>query len=208
MKTGSVADVTGSQLLSNSVAGIGGGIYMERGTSTWLQDTQMTANSAGDVGGALFALNGCTMTLLRCYLSSNAATVGSALTADGNAWVRIYRSTFSGNVAALRGGAVALMFNVNAAFQSCTFDAANTAGVYGGAVFVSSGARLSMIACNLSESVATVGGALYSEGGTVQLTGCTFGANRAADDGGGLAVRGKASLYTTRCTCTSHTLNC
>ena len=104
---GGTLAVTHSTVSGNSGGGgLGGGILASGGTLTVTHST-VSGNSAGfgGSGGGIY-VDGGTLTVTDSTLASNSALGGGALSIVRSPNARVTNATFSGNSAALRGGAI------------------------------------------------------------------------------------------------------
>ena len=165
--------------------GMGGGVYVERGTFT-MTGGVIKDNEAGMSGGGLYIFRA-TGTLSGGSITGNtAAYYGGGIYAYTEA--SITGGTVSGN-SAMYGGGVYAYYNVTLSDLSI---ADNTATYWGGGVYASYGVTMS--GCSVTGNVASDasssrGGGIYLGDSTLTMTGSSLSGNSAAR-GGGLYVAG------------------
>jgi hypothetical protein len=184
------ADVTLRNVrVTDSVAATGGGIWNDGLSSPTLIGCTLARNVA-DVGGGLF-VSGPTATIERTTFQENVAVfVGGAIAHQGAA-LTVRDGTFVRNRGDY-GGALSLSDGTSRV-ERCWFEG-NTAGLFGGAVIVRTGAvaRIESSVMTASASVGH-GGAVTVWTATLELQGVTIAGNRAAF-GGGFVVKDGAHL--------------
>ncbi len=194
---GALLTMEGSQVLENSTAGRGGGIYASSlGTSNTsrleLRNTTITGNVAGQLGGGLCLGQATQLTLEDSHVMTNQAAVhGGALYASSFGTsqmprLEIHGSTLSGNTAASGvGGGLALGTNVQATVDHSAIDN-NRAWNRGGGIYIS----------NLA------GGAEFSSTLTLensQVSGNQLMATSGTSLGGGILAGTRVHLTITDC---------
>ncbi len=181
-----------------------------RGTMTdcVFSDNDNTKGAVFHVSAAVSIYWGAVAVFNRCTFSGNLASAGAALNTDSNAEVTLNDCLFSGNLVALHqgnnaqdcGGAVkvssgATLVANNTVFSGNGVVAAATVG-YGGALWIeSAGCNVTInggsFTGNYVANPAGKGGAVFLQGGTLNLNGVTFRENActaAATTTGGGAV--------------------
>ncbi len=185
-----VAGTTIGDNVADGASGSGGGIF-NAGTLT-VTDSSIGGNTANRAGGGIETIGGTSVTLTRTGLVGNevgdAPGNGGGLHAGGNAVVSIAESSITGNTATEGGG----LWNSAAGTMTVTRSlvAGNSADAGGGIYNDGDGGTITLIASTISgNSATTIGGGVFSEGGTVEHTSVTIAMNTAAT-GGGIAVTG------------------
>lgn len=144
---GATLTFNGTSFLNNSAVFDGGALWLSDSTASLSGDTEFVGNSA-DSGGAMLVLDGSSVSWTGdTKFTSNAAladggAVGSVALSDSSPQSSALSidgpTVFSENTAELNGGALALLGGLSVQFG--TWDARfveNTAGMAGGAVYVS-----------------------------------------------------------------------
>jgi hypothetical protein len=194
--------LSGCQLVNNTAATDGGGLYLDDLRALDASDCVLERNTAtaGRGGGAVISGGGNSNALMsRIRFASNAAPAGSGggLHVDaslGAADVKCGQCSFQGNMAGQDGGGFAALGLASLDCSACSA-AANTAGQRGGWIHCSGCTALRLSQSNASEnSAGGAGGAVSCEGcGQVDAQAGAFTGNAGAS-GGGLAVRGAVSI--------------
>jgi hypothetical protein len=157
----------------------GGAIRVSAGASVLLDHCTLTENRSAYGGGALAVTEKARATLIECELTSNTTTSAAF---HGGA---IYIAT--GGHVTIEGGKV----------SSNILDAASQSG---GAIAMSDSSTLLMIDVAMqSNSVTSVGGGLYMDGGTATLRNCYLSSNYASGAGGAIEARNDADLWVEDC---------
>ncbi len=169
------ATLTGSAVtFSNGLASEGGAIYLAAGSVLELDESTFAFNTA-QRGGAVFAKEGSTVDVESGTFADNDAFSGDGgaiRVMDGSA-LSVTDTLFERNTSTARGGHIAAQdADVTVAGASFT---AGSAGVNGGALFVSS-----------------VGG------GTVEIDASSFVGNQSTDDGGAVFLAGVGGYHIVR----------
>ena len=159
----------------------GGAIQIRDGGNLKLYDGIITGNTSDTSGGAIRLGAGATFLMADGEISNNTAISGTTLKSGGaismvtGGSVQILGGTIKNNTGS-DGGAIYTQSNTT--IKNCTISS-NNAG-RGGAVFVSSGAVLTMENCTIedNEMNAAGAGAVYVTASTATLTGCTITGNR------------------------------
>jgi predicted outer membrane repeat protein len=169
----------------NNVAGLGGGAICVRsqpGTKVQIANTSFfgnqATNPASGLGGALYIEYGTAVVRDSIFLLNN-GVLGGAIQVNDAAQLTMASGSLSSNTA-----------------------------VYGGGIFVGLGARADILGPTIpsfftSNAASDSGGAIFNNGGTVQISNGTFSANSAAPDvvlsgyGGAIANLGVMTITTT-----------
>ena len=155
------SSVDGNESLEN-----GGGIYAGSYTNVEINNSNVFNNS-GDKGGGINVANG-SVTLNNSAVNDNAGADGGGIFADSGDIV-MTNSQVTGNTAI----------------------AGNGGGVYVGKRPGEEGALLNATDSTINDNVAESGGAVHSDGGTVNLNNTTANNNLSSEDGGAInAVNG------------------
>lgn len=176
----------------------GGGLLCYDGNSPLVNDCVFTSNYAVE-GGAIAAFNSSAPIITNCTIESNTAQRGAGIlfrtgpdTQETGAWVE--GSTFKGNAASDRGGAVYIDYGAWPSFSNCDFSL-NTAVGNGGAVYVdNNSSQLSVIntwfdECEFQSNISwNRGGGFSVYEGRVHLSSSTLTDNSAETGGGGIAL--------------------
>ena len=201
---------------------VGGGLYNVRGRPTILNCT-FRANLAGN-GGAVYSEGG-SLQLIQCEFHANAALLKEKKFADRlEGWygqgggvdtergiLTIEKCRFTDNLAAKGGGVSGIGWrgsvppgeeDTKVVLTDCTF-LDNRATVSGGGVFVESTTPV-LTRCIFTRNSADTGGAIYSLGGAGLFTACSFTANSAGHEGGGMANSLANATVLTNCTFVSN----
>ncbi len=176
----------------------GGGLLCYDGNSPTVQSCIFSNNYAVE-GGAIAAYKYSAPTITDCVITSNTAEraagmllrTGPDTQATGS---QISGTTFTGNSANDRGGAVYIDYGAWPGFTGCTFDS-NTAMGNGGAVYVdNNSSQLATVetwfdTCVFQDNASQKrGGAFAIYEGTVHLSSSTISSNSAETGGGGIAL--------------------
>lgn len=151
--------ITDSTFTGNQAAVNGGAIYSERRLD--IENSTLRDNRAGERGGAVHMLTQGRLTIRASIVSNNVATAND-------------------------GGAIYSERRVD--IENSTLNQ-NQAGDHGGAVYIITAGRLTILASTLNGNEATGddGGAIYSERNTT-ITDSTLSNNQSGNDGGALNV--------------------
>ena len=184
-----------STTFTGNTANVGGALAVASGSSVeWSGKTNFTANSASLDGGAVGS-------------NSDTSPVG---TFDGQSRIVIRGPTsFFNNTCGANGGGMALTANISVFFKTTSVAfSGNSAGVGGGAVFISStGESPFFNETSFTSNSAPVGGAVYASGtrtgassgleleDSTSFHGCTFVGNTADITGGAVdSVSGEIGI--------------
>jgi len=196
--TSGSASISGSTFTSNGAADLGGAISLDGvlgdvGSGLYVTGTTFEGNHAPR-GGAIATIAGGGAEIADCVFDANTAVIdGGALNFGGSNSLHVTGSTFTGNIAGERGGAVfdgAGPWGVPSTYSSCTF-AQNEATAGGALALESDSFRIenSLIAMNASTDGAglhVTGSILYQE--VQDIVACRFIGNVATGLGGGVFV--------------------
>jgi hypothetical protein len=179
----------------------GGGIDSLLSNLT-VTDSLLIGNSASGMGGGIMNEGGTPLTVINCTLTGNSAFDGAAIWSNGP--LTITDSILRGNSTSRDGFGGAISNFGNATLTSTTLSG-NTASA-GGGILNSNVGTLVLIDSTLSGNTALnttlgagIGGGIYTEGGSVTATNCTFSGNSADRLGGGIE-NSFTTLTLTSCT--------
>lgn len=204
--TGATLEINESRATSNTTTGNGGALAVYSGSYLLANNVVATGNYSGAIGGFAY-VQASTFDLYNSSIENNEAkTHGGALavyySTENNTYLtnaNVYNTVFKGNKSGSNGGAVAIYPRNDSltTLHSCTFDS-NTAGNYGGAVWVSGPGHASLYNTTAKNNDAGTGGFAYiTTAGTVAtIVGLTVSGN--TDDNGAPIIWGNtlnAKLY-------------
>jgi predicted outer membrane repeat protein len=178
-----------NQATTFSLADYGGAID-NTGTAQ-VSDSTFTSNESDHFGAGIYNGPGATLVTTGCQFASNKAGDGGAIDSDGNLMVNsdTNLATFAGNTASIDGGAIFSTGKVTVSGASFTD---NTAGFEGGAIFNVGTATVSQTGFTDTNTTpgnsAVYGGAIFNSTGA-NLTvnsGTTFARDTASQDGGAI----------------------
>lgn len=179
----------------NSSNQSGGAISDPYGSGELLIEQCRFERNTALAGGAVHWNGGRSVSILNSIFVNNSSEsdYGGALLISQAETVVLSDSEFIGNSSGYVGG-VGLLRNGPTNVQRCQFvdNSANDWG--GGGLHVSGNFSTNVADCTFANNRARSGGGLYTDAGAVTIEHCTFSANYAADQGGGLAARGSTSL--------------
>ena len=212
--SGATVDISGLTI-SGGNSELGGGIYVAPFATTTLTGMVVTGNSSNNSGGGISNTGDLTITNSTISNNSTSGgagsgagiwnlqdltVIGSTITgntsiADGggigsnasSGGVTIVDSTIANNNAGISGGGLSVSNGTNSIVDSTISD--NTAGDDGGGLSVGFGTiSVSITGSTISGNTATGddGGAIWSNGGILEITNSTISGNSAADEGGAL----------------------
>lgn len=202
--TASKIEIDGAEFTNNSATSQGGAISMHRATASGiaseliLNKITATGNTAGAMGGFLYN-NHSRLKLYNSNITENTAiSHGGAISLQGVAESNIYGSKFVNNVCGINGGSIngGAMYiyndNTSTLLHSCEFEG-NTAPNFGGGMYVSNKAQLTMYNITAKNNSAPKGGFMYetTSGTVVNLSGLTVSGNTAS--GGGPIIWGNTT---------------
>lgn len=186
--------------LSSGSNDTGSALIVERNGSKVLDVTvnncTFRENSNEKSGGGAVRIGGSTtpVQIIDCTFENNSATVasGGAIFVAANRSVKIKGCTFTGNTSKTEGGAFYVAGTVTA--TDCAFTD-NSASGNGGVVYIVSGGTVTATNCTFGESghpnrSTLQGGAIYLNGGTIDLDSCIFSNNEATTNGGAIQTNG------------------
>ena len=177
--------------IANGTADLGGAIYNE-GTIGGLSGCTFINNTA-NYGGAIFtdthnvSLSGCTFT-------NNKASSGGAICGDGGTISSLSGCTFTGNTATDRnfGGGAIYNWGTIVSLSGCTFTNNTATNGAGGAIYNQAYAGngfCTITNCTLINNTANYGGAIFNSG-VLTVNGSTLKGNTASTVGGVLYTNG------------------
>ncbi|MCI0552628.1 MAG: CSLREA domain-containing protein [Anaerolineae bacterium] len=149
-------------------------------------------------GGGIYVGTDSTLTVINSTISGNYAIYGGGIY-NGPGSVTITNSTISGNTS-VRGGALAPnglgagILNGGTLTITNSTVSGNSTSYYGGGIYNSSTANLSIDRSTIYSNSAGIGGALYNSG-NMWLANTTISRNEAYDYGGGIYSTGSAWIH-------------
>lgn len=181
----------------------GGAIRLEPGASAKIVGCGFDGNSA-EIGGALSISNGGAAVVRSCTFSGNTATLyGGAVDCDQDD--SVLRGCDFDNNTAERGGGLRISYS-SMDVVDCDFTTANTASDRGGSIYHTECEGSEIRGCTFTGSQAYDGGAVCCSMSEVFVSGCTFTANEATIEGGGLLCRTyEPNVMVTGCVFTGNT---
>ena len=176
--------IIGSTFTAN-VAGAGGGIYKEGGSSLYIANSMFDSNTARTYhGGGIYHTHTGTLTIINSTISNNVALnpggLGAGLTTGSP--TTIIDTTISGNMADSNGG-----------------------GIY------AQDSNLTITNTTVSQNSATNGGGIYNANGNARVTNSTIYGNEASTNGGGVYIHldsGTVQMYNNVIMNSSSGFNC
>lgn len=188
----STVTLTNSTVRENSATN-GGGIQNDGVLS--VNYTDILSNTAAEDGGGIYNGNGASLTILSSTVSSNTATIDSAGYAGGvygRGTVVISDTIFHNNHSTWRGGALFTLSN-SPQLTNVTFsdNSSNRGGAYN-----PRGSDATITNALFSGNSAVKGGGVYADFGEPNLTNVTFYNNTATGEGGGLYATESANVTT------------
>ena len=186
-----------TNVLSNSAASFGGGVYVAQGTAA-LTGTHVLGNSTSQFGGGVYISSG----TAALAASGGEISRNSAANTGGGVYVYLGTATLTGthvlgNSTATSGGGMYVYQGT--ATLTGTHVLSNSAQGGGGGVYVYWGtATLTASGGEISRnSAANTGGGVYIYRGTAMLTGTHVLSNSAQADGGGLYLDSSGAIAAT-----------
>ena len=184
--------IRGAQLSSGVASDGFGGAINAVDSRLFVRDTQINNSSAQD-GGAIYAVDSDVRIVASFFFNNHAADSGGAIHATGGK-LGVYNSSFGtsafANVASDYGGAVYVAGTSDAeAILVSSSSFTNNEAELGGAIFAGENTSAFIVSGsffeNGSETTApnastSFGGAIFSEGNGLYITGATFSENQAA----------------------------
>ena len=162
MQVAAPLTLSGLTLLDGNSAGYGGAIYVGGGSLT-VERAVLSSNSSDDEGGAIMS-NGQPVTIRSSTVLGNDGTYGGGIAVRSNT-LGIENSTFSGNQAGDRGGAIHTSSGATLAITGSTISG-NTAPTLGGGIVSDSGASDPVLENTIvANNTASVGPNLRGIGG-------------------------------------------
>ena len=176
--------VSNTMFTGNSTGNNGGAIFVNGGTAT-ISSSTFTSNTAAGFGGAIYINNG-TVSVSDSTFTTNSSN-GGAIYHSTATLLTITNSTFTSNSSTSRGGAVNIAANTASASISGSTFSSNTATDDGGAISNAGALTLQndTFYGNASGLGATnLGGAVFSNGGTLNISFVSFSNNRTSAGNG------------------------
>lgn len=206
---GSVANLSGKTVISNSYAkgggdsnALGGAVYINEGSAMNIGEGVLFSGNSGTHGGAIYAIDTASVTVDGAVFTDNHTTKGNggAIYCWRDPTLSVKNTTFLKNYTQSQGnaygGAVALATGaVKATFENCTFEANytdNAGYCNGGALLVGEGSTVTMTGNNVFKDnwgkstggQNTCGGAIYvSKASLTMGVGTTFTGNYGSHGG-------------------------
>ena len=166
--------------IANSRAGEGGGALYLNDAQIYCEDVVLSGARA-DIGGGIFAVNGSAVDLKSVRISnSQARTTGGAMHLEES--ISYASDLYLSDNQASQGGGIALnrgSLNVEDLKAS-----GNEAREEGGHFWVDNGAQLTLTRSELSRGLATRGGGLFMNSGSVTVNNAIWTGNEGAEVGG------------------------
>ena len=176
--------LSGTQLVNNSSAYYGGAITALQAEVT-IKDKSEIKENKGKTGSALNFRGKGAYNLTDIEVTNNGTGEGSGvLYATGGATFNLSQVTATGNNAYSGGVVYASSSTTVVNIDSCTFTE-NTAKSSGGAVCFKD-ATVNVTNCQVSKNTSNLGGAFYSEKGTLTVKNTAFTENSATSNGGAI----------------------
>ncbi|HUB23924.1 MAG TPA: S53 family peptidase, partial [Tepidisphaeraceae bacterium] len=179
--------------ISDGSGADGSGLYDSGGDATFLY-CQFTDDSATD-GGAAYVINAAP-TFLECTFMDDTATDGGAVYNASGSSATLSFCTFLTDSASI-GGAVANGAGATPSLINCFYDG-DTATTEGGGVANMASAALVFGGVFVGDS-APLGGGVANLSASPTITNCSFNANAASSDGGGMYDVNSSSPAVTNC---------
>lgn len=176
--------IINSTFSNNSV-----GRAVSGGRDTMIEDSLFSGNS----GGAL-NISGDEATIENSVFLNNSADFGGAVDLESFSTLDIENSSFTGNFAVNRGGAIASLGDLNVTDSVFSDNASSGSG---GAIQIGSGGSLHVDGSTFEGNSALNGGAVQLVSGFATFVNTTISGNWAQNRGGGLRVSGNLSLNNT-----------
>ncbi|HET9532143.1 MAG TPA: choice-of-anchor Q domain-containing protein, partial [Blastocatellia bacterium] len=200
-------DVTFSNLtISNGKSLAEGGGIINRGNLTLTDVTVAECMALSSFGGGIYNTGSLTLqgaTVRNC----GSAAGGGGIANDDQGLLNVFRSTFLSNSTVGDGGAILNLSTsfLPQLVDRTTFEG-NSASIRGGAVYSDSGAPgIRFTKSTFNRNSAENGGGIYLDSANVTATNCTFYDNVAnPGDGGGLYSTAGSTLHLGNCTLTTN----
>ncbi len=201
MYTDGQTTLTSLSLVSNRAETSGGGIYNTGGQLNLSQANLLNNLAVTGIGGGLF--NNTLAQLSTIVAQSNSASSGGGVYNDTNGRLTLTTSQLSSNTATQTGGGGINNRGVLVLTASSIYT--NTATVQGaGGLQNGTTGSTSLINVTLSQNAANNGGALVSDGGTVQINNSTLSHNYAT----GLLIQGGTTILSNTIVALNTSANC
>ncbi len=172
--------------ITHGHAAKGGGISVTDESSPTIKNCVLVANSAAQFGGGAFVSDESSPTFMNCAIEENDAEGGGGVRVGDDSSARFLDCTIAENTAKVGGGIIA-NDDVGSLFSNCTIRG-NRAEQGGGGAFVAASTFLTFDGCTITGNLATNGGGLMIIISSPTIRRCTFAANHALSNGGGLFV--------------------
>ena len=184
-----------SCMFENNSAEMGGAIFNSvSGIILSIDNSEFRFNGA-EVGGAIGNEN-IIESITSSTFNGNSGFFGGAVSNESGTIEKIADSTFSGN-SGDDGGAINNESGTIEEIANNTF-AENTADGQGGAIFNLFASMEEITNCTFGKNTANFGGALYNDGGTINISFTTIAGNMAGIVGGGLFLENDESIIRLR----------
>ena len=200
--TGAVTVSDGSITENTAASGDGGAVYAGTGAVTLTSCTAVTGNTAAGNGGVVCAdssavtVSGCSFGGTGTGAGNSAANGGAVYAGTGNVSVT-ENSSLKGNRAAQNGGAICTdtgsVIATNAIFGGDETGEGNSASA-GGAIYSNKGTVSLTGSSVVKNSATTDGGGIYAEKGGVTLAGTPMTGNTATGGNGGAFYAGAGAV--------------
>ena len=174
--TDSCALVANDLEIDGNEGRIGGGMYLDDGSTAALTNMVFTDNIAAREGGAVAVTSTGEVTCTSCVFDGNTGDRGGAVDVGADAMYTDVGGEYTSNEATAQdGGAIRVTTDAELILDSASF-AGNEAAQAGGAIY------------------------LYEPGDSVEITDCSFSVNTASDgDGGAISADKDSDLVLTDC---------
>lgn len=186
---------------SNVAHSLGGTLFADSNSTSFLADTRMSFNSANS-GGAMMAYGGARLTMISCSMNDNVAiTTGGAMYAVWHTSVWLFESVLQSN-SAQNGGAVMISGSSKLSIAGSVVKSNSATGGDGGALLVISFCSLNITNCVIeanSADGAGGGGAIALSQSFARLAFCRLIRNTAGVQGAVVSVSDYAMFRATDC---------
>jgi predicted outer membrane repeat protein len=187
-----------SQIIGNSAADSGGGLYVSMGNVMITEGTSIADNTAANFGGGVYVNKG-NFTLQNGHINRNhaaAADGGGLYLNNPTAIYTQITGTLANNTAAGSGGGLYAVNNSVQLYGGLVFS--NTATGNGGGIYLAKGSLTLNGSVGVVDNRALDGGGLYVNTGAAQLFGGRLVGNVASGNGGGLYSGNTVTISATR----------
>ncbi len=187
-------EINVSEISGNTATSYGGALYVYSGAYALVNAAVAKNNHSDSIGGFVYA-NGATFDMYNSEVTGNTSVGhGAGVAIYTGATGNIYNTLFEDNASDKNGGAVAIYpeDTLKTVLHSCTFKS-NTAGAFGGAVWISGKGQVDMYNTVASDNVGGSGGFLYvtTAGTILTIVGLTVSGNE--DTNGGPIIWGNTA---------------